>query len=347
MRGKILILAASCYVTLIVADIIVYFFVPFFSGSTEGLYVESASVGHSMQPSFDGSITTGYTFKVRTNEKGYRDRAWPNDGEKWMLLGDSFTFGDSVAEEERFGNRLQELIGDKASIVNLGVSSYGTAHVLATLQKECEVLAPAKIFYAYYFNDLRWDNTRLDAFAVRGGYLLPAIYRENGQPIPLEKIEWLYQRHLYSSKFSILGVFELIHLRELIRKGMVVWEMAKENKPDESGVVRFSNNPKDYSPDDIKRGIEHMHLMATTAETCGAEFYVIILPSDNEITYTFTEPGTLQVLDELEKSGVSAMVLQPYIPDGTVLRLPKDAHYSPEGHLLISNIIYKLLENQN
>lgn len=64
---------------------------------------------------------------IRTNEQGLRGPgSWPDDaGQRLLVVGDSFAFGEGVDIEKRFDTLIAGQIADLA-YVNLGVMGYGT-----------------------------------------------------------------------------------------------------------------------------------------------------------------------------------------------------------------------------
>jgi lysophospholipase L1-like esterase len=93
-----------------------------------------------------------------------------------LVLGDSFTFGAGVADNEAFPARLQPLLANdcgearRFEVINAGVSGYNTADEVANLERRwLPELDPDLVLLTFYVNDA-YDDHRLAA-AMRGGAL--------------------------------------------------------------------------------------------------------------------------------------------------------------------------------
>jgi len=103
--------------------------------------------------------TTGF----RTNRHGIRGGALPTKepSEKRILtVGDSFTLGMQVRDDETFSALLDESLGDSVRVLNAGVPGYGTEQAIGMMRRLVPtVQADAVLLSVYTGNDLR-DNAR-------------------------------------------------------------------------------------------------------------------------------------------------------------------------------------------
>jgi hypothetical protein len=100
----------------------------------------------------DWSPTRGWTLKpglhdvlfrgklVNSNSNGLRGRAEvayakPPGITRIVVLGDSFTFGEEVSDDETYAHALQELVPN-SEVLNLGIHGYGHDQMLLYLQEE-------------------------------------------------------------------------------------------------------------------------------------------------------------------------------------------------------------------
>ena len=77
---------------------------------------------------------------LNTNSKGFRgkkDFAYSKSKERLriLILGDSFTFGDHVSDDETYSHYLQEML-PHTEIINMGVHGYGHDQMLILLKEE-------------------------------------------------------------------------------------------------------------------------------------------------------------------------------------------------------------------
>ena len=121
------------------------------------------------------SIVTG-----RINRYGLRgpeiEPDKPDGVFRVLVLGDSFTFGAGVADDESFPAQLQPLLAGSCAtprrfeVINAGVSGYNTADEVVNLERRwLPELEPDLVLLTFYVNDA-YDDTRMAA-AMRGGAL--------------------------------------------------------------------------------------------------------------------------------------------------------------------------------
>ena len=136
-----------------------------------------------------------------------------------LILGDSFTFGAGVADDEPFAAKLETLLnegrvgnsfGRRYETINAGVSGYNTMDEVTYLQKRWLAFDPDLILLTFYLNDA-YDDARF-APLIMGG----AIGETLGAPALLSRsrvMEWATNawkrwwtarriKHIYRSQFS-------------------------------------------------------------------------------------------------------------------------------------------------
>jgi len=155
-------------------------------------YVTNASYGvRKNMP--DVSIwhsSPDYRVNVRTNSRGVRsDRDIPYQKPEGTFrivgLGDSFTLGYEVEQEDTFLYQLETNLKDRGfervEVINLGVSGFGTSEELITLKEEGMKYDPDMVILGYFVNDIQ-NNIMSDLFAIEDDSLrqisesyLPAV----------------------------------------------------------------------------------------------------------------------------------------------------------------------------
>ena len=116
----------------------------------------------------------------RTNSKGLRgSREFsyerPDGMRRILLLGDSFTYGYGVGDEEVYAARLAALLPDW-EILNLGVNGYGTDQQYLYWLEEGRRYAPQVVLLGYYVadfhrNTLSFRELAKPRFVVDGDHL--------------------------------------------------------------------------------------------------------------------------------------------------------------------------------
>ncbi len=91
------------------------------------------------------------------NTKGYRDREHaidtPPHHVRILVLGDSLTFGQGVADDEVYPRLLQCLTGPDVEIISLAKNGWGTADQLAALRRDGLAYSPDIVMVGVVTND--------------------------------------------------------------------------------------------------------------------------------------------------------------------------------------------------
>ena len=109
---------------------------------------------------FPGNADTSRTFAYRTNLQGLRDRdrsAKKPGAKRVLVIGDSYTWGYAVAEDEAFPQTAERLLKERGypdiEVINGGVPDYNTRQERQLLEKLMPVYRPDAVFLAYVVND--------------------------------------------------------------------------------------------------------------------------------------------------------------------------------------------------
>ena len=150
---------------------------------------------------FEGKI-------LNTNVKGIRgqvDYAYPRKPgtTRIVTLGDSYTFGDEVSDDETYSFFLERAL-PSTEVLNLGVHGYGQDQMLLYLEHEGFKYQPDVVILGYVWFDMfrnlfAFTNYSKPKFEVDGGTL-----RLTNVPVPPP--ERLLDREPYRSKAYDLGV---------------------------------------------------------------------------------------------------------------------------------------------
>jgi lysophospholipase L1-like esterase len=109
---------------------------------------------------FPGGVDQDRTFPYRTNDHGLRDRdrLGKTPGTRRVLvLGDSYTWGYAVAEEEAYPPTAERLLKDRGhpdiEVINGGVPDYNSRQQRQLLERLLPVYQPDAVFLGYVVND--------------------------------------------------------------------------------------------------------------------------------------------------------------------------------------------------
>ncbi len=97
-----------------------------------------------------------FTFKVTIDEKGFRKTENVKSDKVILILGDSFTFGEGVNDEETFAYLLEKRLGGTYDVINAGYAagrSIDTYYVF--LKKYLKTIKPSIVVVNFYNNDFK------------------------------------------------------------------------------------------------------------------------------------------------------------------------------------------------
>jgi lysophospholipase L1-like esterase len=128
------------------------------------------------------------TSEVALNSRGFRDRevneAKPPGIFRVVVLGDSITWGQGVAQTERYPDLLTGLLGRKGvpvEVVNLAVGGYGTDQEYLLFRGQGRRFCPDLVLLGLYRNDLLENGS-----AFQGAYPKPYFRVGAGSELLLE-----------------------------------------------------------------------------------------------------------------------------------------------------------------
>lgn len=109
---------------------------------------------------FPGNADMSRLFPYRINAHGLRDRDRPAKkpgSTRVLVIGDSYTWGYAVAEEEAFPQVAERLLRDRGhgeiEVINGGVPDYNSRQERQLLEQLLPIYQPDAVFLAYVVND--------------------------------------------------------------------------------------------------------------------------------------------------------------------------------------------------
>jgi len=163
------------------------------------------------------------TISVRHNSLGLRERELSDIApDRFLFLGDSFTYGYDAEANERFSDLLQKAL-PQYGMVNAGVSGYGTDQQLLLMKRLWNDVNPKYVVLTFCVDNDRDDNT--SSYRYRK-YHKPYFVRTpdgewqvRGYPLPRPARDdvtgsaWL--EHLALARFAI-DTYRALRNREII-----------------------------------------------------------------------------------------------------------------------------------
>jgi hypothetical protein len=257
---------------------------------------------------------------LNTNSKGFRgatDYSYEKqEGKKRILiLGDSYTFGDEVSDDETYAHYLQKLLPD-AEIIDLGVHGYGHDQMLILLQEEGVKYQPDIVMLGFLPMDMERDMFGFRDFAKPMYVLRDNELVLKGTPVPTPEDvirgDWLRPR--------IFDVFILLNEEIRMRLGL-------------------------YEQEKVKKSTAILQQMISTADSIGAVPIFVFLPSD---VNTSSEPQLVAGEKYLfsvcsESSTVECFSTRPHfankLAQGTIFSTGAEGHWDPASHQTVAEAI--------
>ncbi|MHC4454360.1 MAG: SGNH/GDSL hydrolase family protein, partial [Planctomycetota bacterium] len=148
---------------------------------------------------------------LNTNSRGFRGKNEYSYGKnqnktRIMILGDSYTFGEEVSDNETYSYYLQEMI-PQSDIINMGIHGYGHDQMLVYLKEEIGKYKPDIVILGFLHIDMERNMLKFRDYAK------PKFVLDNNHltltaspvPTPEETIKWNWVRPRVTDIISIVS----------------------------------------------------------------------------------------------------------------------------------------------
>lgn len=330
--GKILILCAASLFALLVAEIGLRVLKPGFPGlrMPQIAHRPAAGCGFEMVPS-----QRCFTFAepVTINSAGFRGPELREGGSpdaiRVLCLGDSFTLGYGVGDDDAYPRQLERLLaelwpGQMPEVINAGVQGYATYHEIDFLKNRGLGLKPNIVVIAVYYNDL--DPRPADDYTARYEQELREARRSLKHRAP-----WVYVALKNSAVATVAeGVMQAGHGGERAEE-MMTYAASEPGSPVWKAMDK------------------ELAALARLAKEHGFFPLVVTLParfqfSDRQPKSNY--PG--EVLAIAERHGLATLDVQPVLAQslagGVDVYLPWDNHFNAVGNRLVAAAVCDTLD---
>ncbi|MCO6452344.1 MAG: hypothetical protein J5I90_16315 [Caldilineales bacterium] len=343
----------SILVTLLLIELFLALFHPIPFSIERNMYFEpDPYTGFRLKPGGLGYFQ--HNIPAQVNENGHRDDpatiAKPEGVYRILLLGDSFTVGANVRQEEAYGQVLEKLLNEESiqpvEVINAGVGGW-------------EPLQYAQ-YYEHYGRAFHPDLVLIGFFVGNDAFnQLTAV-----EQLPTAVMGRRVSPGAAGSFRTALLVFLTEHsnlARMLVQKGPVQNDFTRTNC--DQFTDEYLAVQRDRMPTHLKRSAEREALVANsvaqikriadmTAED-GIPVVVALLPDENQINpalqsllipadeladYDFGMPQSMLVEKFSEASIPTIDLLPAFLADPRCLYM-NDTHWTPEGHRLAAEVI--------
>ena len=341
LRRKLLALAISLLVSLLVGEIVlrVVGVKPLYVNPEQGAFWEYDSrLGWHHRPGQRGRFAKEqFDTSVVINQHGLRDHDYPEqrvDGmERVLVLGDSFTWGFGVEQQQIF-TEVIEKSEQGLEVINAGVSGYSPDQELIWLREQGMRFQPDLVLLVLSGNDVWGNHQEVISFVYgKPRYRLDAggVLQLGNVPVPKPRTS-VSLRHWLRQRSSIAQL--LISALERWR-----YRMSSSDEPavvQSAGKVQRQPFPLTLA---LIREIEQV------AAAGGARLAIVT----NSIYWAPWPDGDYgDFVDELRQAGHLVLDIDS-LPgyEKSRLQIPGDRHWNVEGHQLVGRGIGAWLkENQ-
>ncbi|MBI3559521.1 SGNH/GDSL hydrolase family protein [Candidatus Gottesmanbacteria bacterium] len=280
-------------------------------------------LGWRTKPNIANGLTG--TARLTTNAKGIRalkDYTYdkPAGTTRILLLGDSFTFGEEVSDEEVYANLLEHTLPN-TEVINTAVHGYGTDQMLLSLQQEGVKYHPDIVILGFIGEDMDRNVLSFRDFAkpkyeiVNGKLTLAHV------PIP-SPMTWI------KNEYYRLKLFD-------------IYEMLLNKKKSANGEVKQASE---------RITVALLDEMVQIIRSIGATPVFVYLPTAREMDGSPTQhPSQAQfLLDYCKRKDVLCTnATSAFIEAREQGRTLKPGHWDAYEHSLVADVLVKYLKGKN
>jgi hypothetical protein len=303
IKAKALMILVSLAFSLVIAEVglrVLGYSYPVF-------YAPDEYRGYALRPGMQGWYRKEGESWVRINSDGFRDRerdkVKPVGTFRIALLGDSFAEALQVPMEKAFWYLMEQKLnacgafgGKRVEVLNFGVSGYGTAQELITLERNVWKYQPDLILLSVTTNNDVTDNLR----ELKKTDEIPYFLLNNGHLVPDNSFRETRSFRARNAAISRLGawfrdhlrIIQAIHQAQVGIKGWIASMKAHKTKtPAETHTAEVDIN--------------------TPAEELGTDNLVYRAPMDPvwNRSWDVTEALLFRMNDEVRAKGAKFLVI--------------------------------------
>ena len=321
---------------LVLAEILVRFLAPQMTGPVQ--FAFDNELGAIPVPDQQGvrSLPGVYTYSYSNDERGMRIVPGATEGrparKRILLLGDSFTYGIGVDDDQTFGAYLQRSIPD-ALIANAGTGGKGTDYALKYLSVRGAELKPDVVVLGFFPNDF-CDNKREEYFSRSGDGTLTAkrldlsVGARKSFLARIPAYDWLITHS---------------HLANLVKQAAIEFLMRSPGQQADAGVVVGSvpgGGCSDPSAEDLT--IAYLSALKQKTEHLNASLLCFYIPDVTELDLEDVSRDEAAFLRIARYLGIKAFSMKPYLKKSgsppSKLYLA-EGHWSPLAHEIAGRVL--------
>lgn len=317
-RKRIMIIAASAAISLLVCEGLLRLFWPQPTGPVQ--FAFDPVRGAIPTPNQKGRrvLPGTYDFSFSNNSLGLRGpEIGPKTRKRILLLGDSFTYGIGVNDDETFANRLEVITG--AEVINAGNPGKGTDYALRFYETKGKSLNVDLVVLCFFLND--YNDNEAETY-----------YDSDLNPRDLSKSPAARKSFLNNALYNwLLNHSQMVNL---IKVNLVRLDASKAGKSIAEDHIDSSKTKR------------YLDALEDRVFESKAGFLVIYIPGDRDVVAYRT--GTVSTFERALQSIHSAISLtaplanSPY--EVNELYFPLEGHWTSRGHELAARFLAPAVE---
>ncbi|HYE86385.1 MAG TPA: hypothetical protein VEA16_08515 [Vicinamibacterales bacterium] len=383
-RRKLAVVAISTALSLIAAEVALRTVSPrrtfdVLAGAYPAMFNASDVMPYRLRPNYQGRLATSeFDTGIRINSLGYRGPEFAvakGRARRILVIGDSFTFGWGVNDDETYPARLQRLLparmgSQQVEVINAGFAAcYSPDTYYLYLKNEGLALNPDAIVVGLFVgNDLDSDAAFENEWIEQDSEGLPLRIRNlNSQvidhyllprPIPVRyRTPILSRSHLFQGLFDVW--WELApRLKAWVPGGIAttVYAASQAPSPEEQVPYNYRIRFADRTEKVFSRVRHLLRAMHRLAGDAGIPIYFMIIPAAVQLApdaYAGLPADIEKPQKELarffDREGMKYLDLLPWFRErsnGRTIYLPQDGHFSPDGNQLAAERLAEYLAQE-
>ena len=341
-RKKLLAVAIASLVSLLLGEGVLRLvgIEPLYVNPEQGTFWQYHSrLGWHHRPGQSGRFAKQqFDTSVEINQHGLRDRDYPlqrvEGMERVLVLGDSFTWGFGVEQEQVFTEVIEKSRQD-VEVINAGVSGYSPDQELIWLREQGMRFQPDLVLLVLSGNDVRGNHQDVISFVYgKPRYRLNAdgVLKLENVPVPKPRAS-VSLRHWMRQRSSIA---------QLLIAALERWRY-RMTEPEEETPATRSAGAVDRQPFPLTLAL--IREIEKVASAGGARLAIVT----NSIYWAHWPDGDYEdFVDQLRLAGYLVLDIDS-LPgyEKSRLQITGDRHWNVEGHQLVGRAIGAWLdENQ-
>ncbi|MBL8198295.1 MAG: hypothetical protein JNJ67_05115 [Chromatiales bacterium] len=323
---------------------------------TPGLLVYDPQLGWRMAANWQGRhVHFDFDVRYSTNDQGLRGANWPrpttSGSERIAVLGDSFTFGLGVNDDETFV-QLLNAGGSGATYLNTGIAGYSTDQQLLYLKDRLATWQVDQLVLVVYLaNDLLDNRLRFPLQAEMGKPLFltgPAGLQLINVPVPTAPKP--PEERARTLGTEVLG-------RELPDTWRNQWQITRSLGLAESADAELLAGMAGRLAEPVDLFVQ---LVAAIRSLCAANnvgLRLVLMPGRSHVempsslSAAFQDELRRQIIARHEDLGtppidLASRLRERFAATGERLFFPNEGHLNPAGHRAVAELLRKVLDDQ-